>query len=387
MHSKHLSHLLNITLLVWLAIIGSRPALCSPDSIKQAISPNPFYVEYKVQFYSIPEPVPSNADIAKSIKKLRKELAAKGYSIEDIEILAKQAEATMKVSTGGMQEVKHCFGAGNKSILYAYQHGKKVPNRTIIKPDRLFSWSAVRMDKNRSIPILKISSIDSANPPKKADQEEESVIFGFQPLKDVLKKEPKVSRHPNGDTAIEFETPASEHRAKRHYTVLLDQEGRIKSYLTEVGTGTNAGKSIWTASDYVQANEGWVPKAITRRLTRGNTLYHSLECKLVKLETGKLVLDEWFSDKVNEPTFVEDSRYYDVTVKYFTRDKLLTDKEVERRAKALAGQAQPFRFTGSIWRTAGIGLILLGAIVLIWRFGWPKKASSPDNRQKETKQE
>lgn len=363
-------------------IIGNGLSYGSSNNVHQAKSPSPFHVEYKVQFYTPPKPALSDADLAKAAKKLRKELSSKNYSTKVIDNMVKQSVAIMKMPSGGHREVKFCFGAGNESILYAYQWDERIPNRTILKPDKMFKWDLITKKQKKYFPILRISPTNPTNPPKTVDYEEEAVIFGFQTLKDLFKTEPKVSQHANGDATLEYEVNLGEHRSKRHYTIVLDQEGRIKSYLTVVGTGTNAGKSVWTASNYVQANGGWIPKTITRRLTKGQTLYNSLDYKLIKLETGKPVLDEWFSDKVNGPTFVEDSRYRGMTVKYFTNDKLLSDREVERRALALAGQESTLRYPISFPRAIGIALLLVGVALLVWRFGWLRNQQNEDSDSK-----
>ena len=125
----------------------------------------------------------------------------------------------------------------------------------------------------------------------------------------------------------------------------------------------------------MRANEGWVPKNITRKLSVGGKLSNTRDYNMTKLETGPPVLKKWFADRVSEPTFVTDFRYHGLTVHCFTRDKLLSDEEVKRRAKAIAGQNRPLRFPGSPWKTAGIGLILLGAVLLIWKVGWSRKQS------------
>ena len=250
------------------------------------------------------------------------------------------------------------------------------PTKYIVKADRELRWDTVRMEKGVSYPLLRILPVDPKKPPKKAYWKHEAVIFGFEPVESLFEGQPKVSKNANGETVAEYVVPAGELHVGQHQRVVFDTAGRVESIAyQDPPTAKNHWNEVWTASDYAQANKGWVPKTITRKVFLGDRLGNSKNYKLAKLETGPSVLEKWFADSVSGPTFVQDSRYHGESVKYFTRDKFLSDEEVERRASVLASQVRAVQRPRSPWKVVGTGLILLGVALLIWKVGWSRKQS------------
>ena len=370
-------------LLTFLHLAGSQPSQAATGSTEQVSKLEPFYAEYQVHDYVQPSAPHTEEDIARQRKRSERELAAKGRSKGEITTFIRVLEAVMRAPVKSHRDITKFFGAGDGCVLHgryeAEHEAPHIPVITIVKPDRWFRWDSARVENNKSYPCLTVFPINSKYPPEKLVFEIEAVIFGFEPVEYLLRGVPTSTSSPNGDTILKYVVPASEPLAGDRRTLVLDKEGRIKTFTW--GVRPEAKKqciSVWTVSDYVRANKGWVPGRITRTFHKQNVLINKIDYKLTKLETGKPVVDKWFLNKVNEPTFVTDYRYHGVWVEYFTKDKLLSDKEVERRASAIAGRDKPLRIPRSPWKVVGTGLILLGIALLIWKAGWPRKQSKEE---------
>ena len=394
MHPRQSSVLLFVALVLGLALLSVGLLHASIESANQATNPEPFYAEYAVQSYSPPMAPLSDEEIAKCMKRLRKEFLAKGLPERVADQQARRYASAFNETLGGSRELTLYFGAGKGCVLHARyekaQHEKldtdvrsMVPEGfvawAIVKPDRESKWYGSMKKNGIAYPILSILPINREKPPKKAGFKAQAAILGFEPFASLFAGVPTATSGPEGDTVLEFVVPAGERNAGRRQAVILDSQGRIRSIAyKDAITTINPWNELWTASDYVRANKGWVPKTMTRRLHTGKTLRNSIDYKLTKLEIGLPVLKRWFTDGVREPTLVEDSRYHGVTVHYFTKDKLLSDEEVERRAKILASRQQPMWRLKSPWKVVGTGLILLGAVLLIRKLGWPRKRSKEE---------
>ena len=354
-------------------------AQSSSANISRVESPEPFYAVYNVAEYSPQQPPPSDEVVAKNVMKLRRELSAKGHSSEYIDRVAKQMEEAFRMPTGGHRNIIEHFAASGKSTLHTFMEDDVLVRNTI-KTDRLLSWNKTRSYKNKDYPIIEISNISAENPPQRANFGQEPVIFGFEPPESLFTgaDKPKVTKEPDGSTKLSF-SKSNGYPYPERQVVILDKGGRITSITHEsAGKTENRQVETWTASNYVKANKGWIPKTISRKFSKGKTLINNIDLSLTKLETNPSAVNEWFGNKVPEPSFVEDSRFCEVTVKYFTKDKFLPDEEVKRRASMIAANRDQkvWKQPESPLRIAGIVLITLGIAISVWKLGWPKKLAN-----------
>ena len=369
-------------ILLLIGLLAANLAHASIEGVKQASFPEPFFAQYRAVNYSPSEPPISNEEFERQVKKLTRQQMAKGVPEKRAEGVARQLAGVLKEPSGGRQVSLHHIAASGSSKLWggyaesnlALKWWPKgfLPSFTL-EADRQLHLLSVVEKNGRYYPSLSVKSVDVKRSLPGGLYPEEVIIFGFEPLESLFKGKPRVTRRTDGETVLEFVSTVESYR-KRYQKVILDREGRITYIFDLYRDPVNHSDDTWTASDFVKANDGWIPGTITRRCHQQGKVWTTKDCKLIKLETGSKVIDRWFSHKVDQPTFVRDSRYHGVIVRYFTKDKLLSDEEVKRRAKAIAGQNRPLRFPGSPWKTAGILLILLGAVLLIRKLGWPRKS-------------
>lgn len=368
-----------------LTISSFSPA--ATKGINQNEHAEPFFVQYKELKYQCPEPPASDDELNHVIKKLTREMMAKGVPEAVAQRKAKQSAVILKESSSGTQEVVQYFGAGANAKLWGDYNAADVtygwwPNgfmpRCIVKTDRQLMLQSV-IDKNgHSYQRMKIRPVDAKNPPEKITNQAEAVIFGLEAVESLFQGKSYVTKGAGGQTIsgpITIESTGT----NLHTKAVIDAYGRIALIsISDQGHGGSS-SDVWTASDFVRANKGWVPKVATRRYIINNKIWATRNYKLTKLETGQKVIDKWFLDKVDQPTFVYDSRYNGVTIKYFTKDRLLPDDEVERRARSLVASQNPLRLPKNPWRIGGILLITIGTVVLIRRVGWPKRRNGQGN--------
>ena len=366
-----------------LAIIG----FDSADGATQVRSPAPFYAEYRVERFKSSELLAKDTEYAdKMEKQVYREYLAKGYP----ENLARKygkslGDGLRKTCTEKRVSIK-VFGSDGNSILFGYKLEDGRNALTVVKPDRVYNWDTWVPKGNEKLPAVTIVHSDNNNPLQKP-LASEGVIFGFQALEDqiFIYGKPMFAKRTNEDIVYSYDDPRIGNASEMN-TVVLDKQGRfVSSVLKTISKNGNATVSMWTASNYVKCNQGWIPKIITRKHYKGKLLTDWDYSHLGRLETDGPIFDRWFGDIVPEPAFVDDSRF-GRKVFYFTRSKFLSDEEVKRRAEALASQDRPLS-KPSPMKIAGVLLILIGAAVFIRRIGWPNKASSIDSNQEEKKQE
>ena len=358
-------------LLLFFIVIGSLQAAI--DVLKQAERPDSYFAEYNVQEYHPKLPPPTPKDLERYAGILRRQFQAKDMPKDVVDQTVRNLVEEAKRPTGGPSDFIQIFGAHQGSTLYG-KRNKDMPTSYIVKPDREFRYDSAMLVKEKEYPILSIRSIDPKEPPKKAQRRQEAAIFGFEPLETLFEGQPTVNKKPDGTTVLDLIVPAEKRRAVARQTITLDKEGRIIS-ISYQGAAKDEGRwdEKWTISDYRPVGKGWVPGIITRRLHIGKELVNSLDYKLTKIETGKPVINKWFSNRVQGPTLVEDFRFNNLKVKYFTRNKLLSDKEVMRRAELQTNINRPVVKPRSLIRVFGVLLLLTGVGLLIWGLGRPKK--------------
>ena len=360
---------------LFLSFVAIGPLQASIDGMKLAEHPDSYFTEYNVHEYHPSLPPPTPEGLKRYSNKLRKQFEAEGLPKHAIDQMVKDLVEEAKKPTGGSSEFVQFFGAGRGSILYGMR-GKdmSVPNYFIVKPTGWMKCDSSKPIKGNEYPILEILPIDPKDPPKKAEWKQEAAILGFESLEILFEGQPTVTKKADGCMALEYLVPSEQHHNAERKTVVLDKEGRIISISNqESSQAEGRWDEKWTVSDYRPAGKGWVPGIITRKLYIGKKLTNTLDYKLTKIETGQPVINKWFSNRVQGPTIVEDSRFNGVKVKYFTRDKLLSDKEVMRRAKLQANTGRPVMGPKSSTKALGILFLLVGVGLLIWGLGRPKK--------------
>lgn len=384
-----------IYILAMIIFLGTICPQVKAETVSKAKNPEPFLARYEVANYAPPKPAASADEYNHKVKKLTREGMAKGMPQAAAQRVAEQLASILKEPSGGLGEEVRYFGIGenrklwgiyNKSESNTGHWPKDYMPRYILCSDKQLDYRSL-VQKNRAYyQELTIYPINATNPPKEIIIKLEAVLFGFEPMAILFNGKPQVTRQANGHTLFDL-TTVEDVDMKRIQKVIVDDKGRIVFSSNSRKGPRGSMSDTWVMSDFVKANNRWIPGTIERVYLVNNALWNKMSYKLIKLDVGSDVAEKWFSDRVYQATFVSDSRFYGVTVKYFTKNRLLSDEEIKQKAKTLAASKNPLHHPRKPWKTAGIFLVLLGVAILIRRFGWPKKASSQDSIQEKTKQE